>query len=239
MDADFVMIWSQAGLNLWPADQSNRQIRLMQKLSMLLLLVILIAASCSKNSTNNNGPILWPLKAGNTWVYQDSVFSSTGLDSVYLDTATFTSKTLTDANGVYYANIQEPNGWFGTGGYIGVDAGNTTIFEWDSLSNGPYIFFQTVLFDGTFIGSGIDDSDPNCPKQGAQYGYATPASIAGYNCLINVEYTTDCNNITKEAVVTYVSPGVGVVRMEDYMADSTNTLYLDYSQTLHSDKLLP
>jgi hypothetical protein len=158
------------------------------------------------------------------------------LQSSYLDTAVITTQTETDQYGTIYYGISEPNGWFGTGGYVAVDNSNTTIFQVDSASNSPYIFFQSVDQDGQFIGSGYDYSDSSCAKQASQYGYATPVTIKGYSCLKNIEYTVDCNNITKEEVVSYVSPGVGVVRMEDYMADSTrnNALFLDYSQTLQS-----
>lgn len=209
---------------------------------LLFLSVIILAISCTKLSSGysgNPGPLLWPLKAGDVWVYQDSLFTDTAFTSANLDTATINTQTATDQYGTTYYGISEPNGWFGTGGYVAVDPSNTTIYELDSLSNSPYIFFQTVQQDGQFIGSGYDFSDPTCVKQSSQYGIATTTSINGYSCLENIEYTVDCNNITKEAVVTYVSPGVGVVRMEDYMADSTrnNTLFLDYSQTLQSQKI--
>jgi hypothetical protein len=213
----------------------------MKKL-LLVLSVIILGISCTKlssNSAGNSGPLLWPLKAGDSWVYQDSLFNNTSFDSTYRDTATINTQTETDQYGTVYYGITEPNGWFGTGSFVAVDPYNTTIYETDSLSNSPYIFFQTVQQDGQFIGSGYDFSNPACAKQSSQYGLATPTNVNGYSCLENIEYTVDCNNITQEAVVTYISPGVGVVRMEDYAADSTrnNALFLDYSQTLQSQKI--
>ena len=210
------------------------------KKNILILLLPILALACSKMNpgglTTTTGPSLWPLKAGYSWIYQDSVFSDTALTSTYLDTATITTQTETDpSSGTVYYGISEYNGWFGTGGYVAVDPYNTTIDEWDSL-NYPYIFFQTGQYDGQFIGSGNDFSNPTCVKQSVQYGFATPTNINGYNCLKNIEYTVDCNNITTEVVVTYVCPGVGVVRMEDYMADSTRNYvpFMDYSQTLRT-----
>jgi hypothetical protein len=96
-----------------------------------------------------------------------------------------------------------------------------------------YTFFQAVGQDGP-IGTGADYSNPGCPIQSIQYGYATPVTIAGYSCLKNAEVVSDCNNVIREEVITYLSPGVGLVRIEDYAADSTqgNQLYEDYSQTL-------
>jgi hypothetical protein len=209
----------------------------MQKL-VLLILVGIFAFSCSK-STNSNPTLLWPLKAGDTWVYQDSVFSDSSLTTTYLDTATITTQTTTDPNGVLYYGIHDPAGWFGTGGFVTVGSLNTTIYEWDSLGAAPYIFFQSAPYDGYLVGTGSDMTNPACPMLLAQYGYSTPVMVKGYSCLSNIEYNVDCNNITREAIVTYVSPGVGVVRLEDYSADSTRNfnLYLDYSQTLQSDKL--
>jgi hypothetical protein len=211
----------------------------MKKL-LLFLSIFILATSCSKPkpvyNTGNGQPILWPLRAGGEWIYQDSVFADSGLQSSNLDTALITIQTETDQYGTIYYGISEPSGWFGTGGFVAVDASNTTIYEVDSANNSPYLFFQAVEQDGQFIGSGYDYSDASCTKQASQYGYVTPTIINGFSCLKNIEYTVDCNNVTKEEVVTYVSPGVGVVRMEDYMADSirNNALFMDYSQTLQS-----
>jgi hypothetical protein len=215
----------------------------MKKILLFLGIVILIA-SCMKMSSGitgsgAGGPSLWPLKAGNIWIYQDSVFTDSASAKTNLDTLLINSLTETDQYGMIYYGLSEPNGWFGTGSYVAVDPSNTTIYQVDSPSNSPYIFFQTTQQDGQFIGSGYDFSNPACTQLSSQYGFATPTMINGYSCLENIELTVNCNNITTEQVITYVSPGVGVVRMEDYMADSThnNNLFLDYSQTLQSQKL--
>jgi hypothetical protein len=186
---------------------------------------------------------LWPLKAGNTWIYQDSVFTDSSLLNSYPDTITIGTKTISDpSDGLLFYALNDANqyGWFTTGSYIAVDGYNTTIYEYDSLSTSPYIFFQTSNMDGAVVGTGYDNSNLNCPSSSTQYGYATESVVAGYTCVKNVEYTTNCNNITTEAVVTYVSPSVGIVRIEDYAADSThnNNLFLDYSQTLKSFNLV-
>lgn len=210
--------------------------------SALIVFSFAGAVSCSKHTSGpypGAGPnSLWPLKAGNTWYYADSVFSNTGLTGMYPDTIVVNQTLTRDGSGAYYFGINNPNGWFGNGTYISVDPNNYTVWEADTPNYSPYIFFQQVPADGTIIGTGNDFST-SCPLYSTQYGFATPVTINGYSCLKNIEYVTNCNNFTVEGVVTYVSPGTGVVRMEDYVADSTNgnKLYLDFSQTLQSKSL--
>ncbi|HTI91974.1 MAG TPA: hypothetical protein VL727_15380 [Puia sp.] len=210
----------------------------MKKFFVFFLIVASVSAivSCNKNSSGPNaghGPnALFPLTAGDTWYYADSTFNDTMLTGFKPDTMTINSQRLTDNAGNVYTGITDPQGWF-EGSYILVDPGNTAVYEVDSPAYSPYVFFQTVGQDGP-VGTGADYSNPGCPIHSIQYGYANPVTIAGYSCLKNAEVVTDCNNIIREEVVSYVSPGVGVVRIEDYVADSTkgNNLYEDYSQTL-------
>ncbi|WP_431214788.1 hypothetical protein ACQ86N_08545 [Puia sp. P3] len=114
-----------------------------------------------------------------------------------------------------------------------MDPSNSIVYEVDSPAYSPYTFFQAVGQDGP-IGTGADYSNPGCPIQSIQYGYAAPVSVAGYSCLKNAEVVTDCNSVIREEIFSYLSPGVGVVRIEDYVSDTANgnKLYQDYSQTL-------
>jgi hypothetical protein len=208
------------------------------KRSFVFFLIVLsvMAFACSKHSSGpdaGHGPnALFPLTAGDTWYYQDSVFNDSALIVAYPDTMTVNSQRVQDNAGNRYVGLTNPNGWF-NGSYILVDPGNTTVYEVDSPAYSSYTFFQAVGQDGP-IGTGADYSNPGCPIQSIQYGYATPVTIAGYSCLKNAEVVSDCNNVIREEVITYLSPGVGLVRIEDYAADSTqgNRLYEDYSQTL-------
>ena len=210
---------------------------------------VFVVFSCNKNTFTSNTPTspnyadsadaLWPLKAGNAWIYQDSVFSDSSTINSFADTIKI--GTLTESFGgggpLFYQLIDpNPNGWFTTGSYMAVDAYNTTIYESDSLSNSPYICFQTALQDGTLIGSANDFVNPTCIGLYSLYGFATETAVANHVCMKNIEYTVDCNHITQEAVVMYISQGIGLVRIEDYLAtaDSTHRLYLGYSQTLQS-----
>lgn len=132
-------------------------------------------------------------------------------------------------------------GWFGTGGYIAVDASNTALYGLDSLNaSSPYLFFALVPYDGYTIGSRQDFTNPSCIGVDALYGFATTYTVNGYTCYKTLEDVKDCNGNIIYADVYYVSPGVGVVRIEEYSpipSSTTNALYLDYSQTLKSDKL--
>ena len=205
-------------------------------------LMFIALLSCHKDSGPypGSGPgSLWPLKTNNTWFYQDSVFSPSGMTGTYPDTIVENGRIIRDDAGTYYLGISNHNGWFGDGSYLSVDPTNYAVYEVDSPAFSPYIFFQTVGQDGEAIGSGSDYSNPACPLQSIQYGFSTPKTINGYSSLENVQYVTDCNNVTKEAIATYISPGVGLVRIEDYVADTANSnkLYMDYSQTLKSQTL--
>lgn len=216
-------------------------------LRVLLVISVVSLVACQKNSAGfdqGSKTSLWPIKTGNTWIYKDSVFNdSSVLTNNYLDTATISSQYQVAGNGQVLFGINEPNGWFQTtGGYVGVDPYNSTIYEIDSSSSSPYIFFGTVSQDGQLIGTGSDYSNPACPNQFTQYGFVTTYPVAGYTCLANIQYTANCNNATTEQVIIYLSPGVGVVRIEDYQTDSTSVtqgapLHLSYSQTLQSSKL--
>lgn len=206
-------------------------------------LVFIGLLSCHKNYSGpypGNGPnSLWPLASGNTWYYQDSVFSPSGVTGVYPDTIAVNGRSVRDDYGTTYTGINNHNGWFGDGSYLSVDLTNYAIYEVDSPAFSPYIFFQTVGQDGLAIGTGNDYSNPACPRQSIQYGFVTPKTINGHSSLENVQYVTDCNNVTTEAIATYISAGVGLVRIEDYLADTANSnkLYLSYSQTLTSQTL--
>lgn len=215
----------------------------MKKIAVCALIGITIL-SCHKYNSGpypGSGPnSLWPLKTGNIWIYRDSVFNdSSKLTGAYPDTIVGNGRTLRDQTGTYYLGINNPNGWFGNGSYLSVDPTNYAIYEVDTPSFSPYIFFQTVGQDGVAIGTGSDYSNPACPSQSIQYGFSTPRMIGAYSCLENLQYVTDCNNVTKEAIAYYISPGFGLVRIEDYLADTANSnkLYLSYSQTLQSQTL--
>ncbi|MBS1660174.1 MAG: hypothetical protein JST68_03890 [Bacteroidetes bacterium] len=206
----------------------------MKKISAFFLFAIIII-SCNKQSgvPAGQGPnSLFPLNKGNTWYYQDSVFADSNLIVAYADTMRVGDSLRTDGYGNTYTALVNPYGWFG-GSYLMVDHYNSTVYEMDPPDYSPYTFFQTVGVDGP-IGRGSDYSNPGCPISSIQYGFANLVSVSGYSCYKNAEVVTDCNNVIREEVISYLSPGVGMVRIEDYLSDSAqgNKLYKDYSQTL-------
>jgi len=215
---------------------------MLKPLCSIILIIIILGTSCSKPNVTNpetTKTSLWPLKYGNNWIYTDSVFTDSALTQNYPDTAIVLKNTISDGSGNIYFEVYDPIGWFGSGAYFSVDPSNTFINGYDSASNISYLFFQVTGQDGVLVGNGTDFTNPSCPVQDYQYGFASPTTIKGYSCFKNIETNTNCNGVTLETIITYVSQGVGVVRIEDYVADSTknNALYLDYSQTLNSSTI--
>jgi hypothetical protein len=206
---------------------------------IIVLIISILSVSCARKSVTNpetTKTSLWPLKYGNRWVYVDSLFSDSSLSNFYFDTAVVLKNTVTDGSGNIYFEVYDPYGWFGAGSYFSVDPSNSFINGYDSASNSSYLFFQITSQDETQVGSYTDYTNPACPINDVQYGFASTTNVNGYNCYKNIETNTNCNGVVLETIVTYVAQGAGVVRIEDYVADSTknNMSYLDYSQTLDS-----
>jgi hypothetical protein len=212
-------------------------------LTSVTVLACLFVISCSKHSSGPNPGSgknsIFPLTQGDVWYYQDSSFNDTAVTAAYSDTMTVTKQTYTDGSGNVYLELNNPYGWF-IGSFINVAADNSAINEVDSPYYSPYTFFAVAQQDAQVLGSGsFPSNNLACPFNTIQYGYVTPVVINGFSCLTNDEYTTDCNNVPQDEVISYVAPGTGVVRIEHYVPDSTQggPLHLEYSQTLTSATL--
>ena len=175
----------------------------------------------------------------------DSAFTDTGTSggvsilAAYADTMVATKNAYQDANGAVYLEMNNPYGWF-DGSYINVDPNNTYVQEVDSPAFQAYTMFALVSADGPIQSPGYDYSNPACAIEYNQIGYANPVQEYGYSCYKNVELVTNCNNVLLEETNYYLSPGVGVVRIEDWVTDTTggkNVFYEDYSQTLTAKTL--
>lgn len=150
----------------------------------------------------------------------------------YSDTMVATKNALQDANGSIYLEMQNPYGWF-RGSYINVDPNNYYVQEIDSPNlQSSYTMFALVNQDGPIAQPYQDFTNPSCPITYTQIGYANPVQAYGYNCYLNIELVQDCNKNTLEQTNYYLSPGVGPVRIVDWVADTTGALVEDYSQTL-------
>ena len=157
----------------------------------------------------------------------------------YLDTMVATKTAVQDANGSIYLEMQNPYGWF-DGAYINVDPNNTYVQEVDSPAFQAYTMFALVSQDGPIAQQSADYSNPACPIYYNQIGYANPVTIGTYSCYLNSEVITNCNNLLLEQTNYYLSPGTGVVRIEDFVTDTTggsNLYFEDYSQTLTGKNL--
>lgn len=202
----------------------------------------MILSGCTKtvdnNAAQNTTASLWPLKAGNVWVYQDSIYDATGnTTDTYLD-STFISTQTTNSNGLNFYAYNDSLGWFGASSFVAVDGSNTSLYLMDSINTSAYLFFSLTPSGGFLTDSSADASTSSNAESDALYGFKTTFNINGYTCYKNLENVTDVDGNIIYSNVYYVSPGIGVVRIEEYSLDpNSSTLYLDYSQTLKSYKL--
>jgi hypothetical protein len=218
----------------------------MNKSHALVLIVLSAAALTTACSKHNSGPnagygpnSLFPLTNGDTWYYTDSAFNDSSLITAYADTMVATKNSITDQTGMVYLELSDPYGWF-NGSYIAVDPSNFAVYEVDSPAFQPYTFFATVNQDGQIADPYTDISNPACPITYQQYGYAAPYNVYGFSAYKNAEVVTDCHGVVLEETNSYLSPGVGVVRIEDFLTDTTggkNLFYEDFSQTLTAKSL--
>jgi hypothetical protein len=207
-------------------------------------LVAVFLFSCSKHSSGPSagyGPnSLFPTTNGDTWNFVDSMFTDSALAWTSPDTMVATKNAIQDNTGTVYLGMNDPNGWF-DGAYIAVDPSNDAVYEADSLTGfQPYTLLALVNQDGPISAPQYDYSTPSCPIEYQQIGYANQVQEYGYPCYYNVELITDCNNNILEQTDFYLSPGVGPVRIVDWLSDTTggtNRLYEHYSQTLTAKSL--
>jgi hypothetical protein len=207
---------------------------------ILIVFVTLLVVSCSKHSSGPNagyGPnSLFPTTSGDTWYYVDSAVNDTGKLVVYPDTMVATKNAFTDASGMVYLEMNNPNGWFAQS-YIAVDPSNFAVYEADSISGlQPYTMFALVSGTDGPIGTPYTDyTNASCPITYTQVGYVNPVQAYGYSCYVNTEVVVDCHQTLLQQTDYYLSAGVGVVRVDDFLTDTTggvNRTYEDYSQTL-------
>lgn len=210
---------------------------------MMIMPLFLAAAACSTKSNFSTGvpsqPLI-PLTPGNSWVYLDSSFDNNNggvFDKTWQGTMTVGSTTtsLQGSNGgeVVFYQVSDTAGWF-LNTFLAVDPTNTAVYGLDSASGGAYVLFGTSTTDGAELGQSVDTAGTNgCSLTYTLYGWSSSVVINGHTCLHNVQTTVNCNNFTTEQINTYIAPGVGVVRIEDYESDSTKThLNKSYTQTL-------
>ncbi len=202
----------------------------MTRLSFSSIIIFLfMLEACTKTVDNSsvdssNSASIFPMQTGNSWVYQDSIFDAKGKTVLnYTDTAFIADQTIA-SNGYIFHAFNDSLGWFGANSYIAVDGSNASLFVLDSLNAvSPYLFFT------------ITAPDPGSSEADALYSFATTFNVNGFSCYKNLEQVKDENGNIIYANVYYVSPGIGVVRIEEYSPNpDSKALYLDYSQTLKS-----
>jgi hypothetical protein len=211
-------------------------------LSFLVLVVVVVIFACSKSVSNpvlnTNGSTanqLFPIKQGNSWVYQDSVFDATQtMINVYVDSMYLKTNT-TSYSGVVFTALNDSLGWFGSKGFIANSADLYNVYALDSANSAPYLFFASSGADNSLIASNQDYSNPACFTLDQLYGFITTYTINGNVCYKNISLVKDCNGNVTNTNVVYVSPGIGLVRLENYIqvpGSTSHTLYRNFSQTL-------
>jgi hypothetical protein len=211
----------------------------------LIAALAVFSVACSKHTSGPSagyGPnSLFPTTAGDTWYFIDSAWADTAGNLTlytYSDTMVATKNAIQDQQtGTIYLEMNNPYGWFNAS-YIAVDPSNYFVYEADSLTQyQTYTMFELVNSTGLI---GQSSTGGSCPIISQQYGYANPVTINNFSCYQNTEVTTDCHGTVLEQTDYYLSPGVGPVRIDDWMTDTTagvNKFYEDYSQTLTAKNL--
>ncbi|WP_018615270.1 hypothetical protein [Segetibacter koreensis] len=214
----------------------------MQKLPVFFLLLLLV--SCTKNSTSINqtsnsqgngqteSKTVWPVVTGNYWVYRDSLFNDNGsFGSVFPSDTLKTTDSVTYEGKVFYGT----NPFYVSRTYYR-QVDDNTVEEYDYNINSSAIIFKRVEANNTIIRS-QDAVVPNEHVVTTLTGYTDVINIYGYDCIRN-ENTQTVNGDLWLRVVTYVKPGVGLVRMEYYVKyKASEKLRLYFTRTMVSYKI--
>lgn len=220
----------------------------MKKTNILVIaLAMFLLWGCTKTSSTpifdpESATAILPLKPGNSWIYMDSTFNPDGSISESDTDTSYVNTVTTSIGGVNFFGITDSLGWFGTNSLLAIDPSNTAIYSLDSINatTDPLIVFSLSTSDGYLIGTMNNYSNPTCVGVDGLYGYATTYTIGQYTCYKNIDTLKDCEGNIISTTVMYISPGVGIVRIEEYSqvpGRSSKTMYLDYSQTLQSATL--
>jgi hypothetical protein len=184
------------------------------KLIVPILLLSIYLLSCTKdspalNNTDNPndtlGKYLIPLKEGNSWNYLYYYYDDNGnLQGTTNWSDNIASTIPYNGNTYYEARWNLRN----------VDT-NTVEVKRD---NGRIeVFFKRVFADSTVIYADTLSNIDNTIRK--LVAYTTPVNILGYSCIKNeVVFTT--MGVTVEKNVTYIKPGIGIVRYEFYYGDT-------------------
>ena len=192
----------------------------MKKLLFLALLPFL-AAACKKDKDDDkkNEPILMPLAIGNQWVFEHREFDDFGAP--------------------YNIETEDPLVVLKTGtrsGYFSVEADNS---EQISSSATEILITADGEPDYKFLKSAkVDTFNRYTEANGTKtvcVAYPDTAQVLTYNgCYRNeyLSYQSTGELYNKE--VHYVSPGIGIVRMDSYSYQGNGVWELDYRVDLKS-----
>jgi hypothetical protein len=207
----------------------------------LLAGAVLVLFGCSKGGNNNGNAAvtsqgLMPLAVGNYWQFSKVDYDSasglpkdTGTDAIYIiGEVSVNGTTYFQQNQASITNINAPSYFINTD--------SNTVSKIDSASE--YVFFKRVSTDSSLQDSWPDTVTSHCQGKNLLVGFDDLQTIDGHSCLRNEVQVTDCTGAIFEKWEYYLQPGLGLVRIQLYKANSGGGFYLQYQDDLtgyHTD----
>lgn len=198
--------------------------------------------TADQSSTQLQSKGVWPFVKGNYWVYQDSTSPAGGTlvaesanDTLKVkDSVSFQSKSYYGPDRIF------PNM------YYRENSNDSTVETYDSHFNQTNIFFQQVGANNTIVYKNESDqtiylngSNKNYHIVNELIGYTDMKKINGYDSCITNEIVQTYSGDTVFKRITYVKPGVGMVKMLIYQMknETPGDIYLYFKRDLLAYKL--
>ncbi|HEY1113274.1 MAG TPA: hypothetical protein VGE66_06915 [Chitinophagaceae bacterium] len=202
----------------------------------ILLCCIALLPACKKEMAVKEAPRparqdgLWPLALQNEWTYKRTFYEPDGKEeSSFSGEQIKITDTLNVRGQLYFRDKQT--------GYTLTNVGMNSVrgIAMDSSLTDPFaIVFQRVYSNDSTIWRMTDGA---CAAQESAFqGFGALSNVNGYECLKNERSGRNCNGALTMRYVTYLKPGVGMVRQEEYVP-GPNGLVLRVTVDLLSYKL--
>jgi hypothetical protein len=191
----------------------------MKKLLFLALLPFLTACKKDKDDDKKNEPILMPLAIGNQWVYEHREFDDFGAPyNIEMEAPMVVLKAGTRSG---YFSVTQDNSEQYTSSATEILGYFDDEDEYKFLKSAKVDTFKTYTdTDGT---------------KTVSVAYPDTSQVLTYNSCYRNEYLSyNPNGELYSKDVHYVSPGIGIVRMETYSNEGNGAWELDYRVDLKS-----
>lgn len=191
--------------------------QLFMKYLCILLCCLALLPACKKEAAEKEAPRparqdgLWPLVLQNEWTYKRTFYTPDGKEESSFSGEQIKITDTLDVRGQLYFRDKQT-------GYTVTNVGMNSVrgIGLDSSLNDPFaIVFQRVYASDSIIWRMTDGV---CTaRESAFRGYGALTNVNGYECLKNERASRDCNGNLTSRYVTYLKPGVGIVRQEEYV----------------------